>query len=270
MVSAGGSRGWSARARWAAAPSKRRARGRQRRRSCWAAGRACAGADVGAAGLAVRSGAVALCPRGLVAGVRLRGRRRFAGWPAKNRLATLAQAGAHRRPTPAAAGGLVGLRWRAPPRTRLPEHQTSGRRSSSPMLPAMMIISAEACRTVKSHAGPCRWSRLHEPARPAHSSAAETPPKQRNGEGFRLPRSTSELTRSLALDFGALGSPLLRARAGRNHADDPKPSPRRARVEKCELLSSGRACRPVRPVVERRPRARSPLAMAGTLKQLRR
>jgi hypothetical protein len=84
------------------------------------------------------------------------------------------------------------------------------------MLPAMMIISAEACRTVKSHAGPYPGLACTSPP-PGAFERCKNPPKQRNGEGFALPRSTSELTRSLALDFGALGSPLLRARAGRNH-----------------------------------------------------
>ena len=196
----------SARPQQAAVPAKRRAPGRPDRIILGARTRLC-----GRRCWHGRLGRALRCRR-FVARRARGGRgfprwRRFAGWRAEDRFSTLAQARAHRRPAPAVVGSFIGLRWRAPRRTRLPEHQTSGRRSSSPMLPAMVIISAEACRTVKGHDG--RDADLGRDPGPAIRGAAENSARnKRNGEGFRLPRSTAELTRSLALDFGALGCPL--------------------------------------------------------------
>ena len=65
-------------------------------------------------------------PHGARGGRGFRRWRRFAGWRGEDWFSALAQPGAHRGPASASVGGLVGLRWRAPRRTGLPEHQTSG------------------------------------------------------------------------------------------------------------------------------------------------
>jgi hypothetical protein len=186
------------------------------------------------------------------------GWRRLAGWRVEDWFSALTQARPHRRPAPAAAGGLVGLGWRAPRRTRLPEHQTSGRRSSSPMLPAIVIISAEACRTVKGQDG--RAADLELQAlefRRISRRCRNLAPNKETGKVFASPvqlrsspaprRSTSEPS-DTRFESSRWAEPI----------SNPRLSRRRTRVEKCELLSSGRRDRRAGPNIENMARGHAP------------